>query len=80
MKYGNIIKKARMEKGIKQNFVAEKLGISTSAYYRIEAGETNITLDRADEIAHVLGMELVDLLRHKVSGTLNCKKSKRKGA
>jgi len=76
VEFGKVIKNARMSKGIKGKYVAGKLGISLSAYYRIESCETNITIDRADEISNILGMKLIDLLQYKVSDTLNKRKSK----
>jgi transcriptional regulator with XRE-family HTH domain len=73
VKYGQLIKTARMSKGIKGKFVAEKLRVSLSTYYEIEANRRSVTLERADEIAHILGMSLIDLLRHQVSESLKTK-------
>lgn len=70
MKYGRIIKSARISRGMKGKFVAEKLKVSINTYYQIEAGRRNVTMERAEEIAGILGMTLIDLLRHKVSETL----------
>ncbi len=40
---GDNIRKVRRLKELKQEYVAEKIGISTVAYGRIERGETDIS-------------------------------------
>ena len=70
-RYGAIIKSIRNAKGIKAKWVAEKIGVSISTYTEIEADRRNLTVERAGEIATVLGMTLPELLRHQVSETLN---------
>jgi putative transcriptional regulator len=41
-----------------QRDVAAALGISQSAYARIEAGKTNVSLDRARELSALLNVSL----------------------
>jgi len=60
--YGALIKKARNSKGIKAKWVAGQIGVSISTYTEIEAGRRSVTLERAEEIAKVLSMTLLDLL------------------
>lgn len=69
-KYGALIKAVRNSRGVKAVFIARKIGVSISTYTEIEAGRRNITLERADEIAAVMGMTLPELLRHEVSESL----------
>lgn len=69
-KYGVLIKAVRNSRGVKAVFIARKIGVSISTYTEIEAGRRNITLERADEIAAVMGMTLPELLRHEVSESL----------
>ena len=68
--YGSLIKAVRLSKGIKAKWVAEKIDVSVSTYSEIEADRRRVTLERAEEIAMVLGMTLPELLRFKVSETL----------
>jgi len=70
VKYGALIKSVRNSKGIKAKWVAEKIRVSISTYTEIEADRRNLTLERAEEIAVVLGMTLQELLRHQVSDSL----------
>jgi transcriptional regulator with XRE-family HTH domain len=52
----------RHSKGITQEQIAEKLGITPVAYSNIERGESNISMKRLEEIAEALEVELLDLL------------------
>ena len=47
--------------------MGEKLSLSTSAYCKIEYGETDLTLTRLNKIAEVLNMSALDLFR-KIDG------------
>lgn len=44
--------------------MSEKLNLSTSAYCKIEYGETDLTLTRLDKIAKVLGISALSLFSH----------------
>ena len=55
------IKFIRTFKGWTQETVADKLGISTRAYAKIERGETDVNLSRLQQIAKVMGIELSQL-------------------
>src|SRR5438105_4892722 len=63
MRLGERIRTERLIRGFSQEYVAEKLGISTSAYGNIERDEVSTTDDRLKQIAEVLGIKLEDLLR-----------------
>jgi transcriptional regulator with XRE-family HTH domain len=68
------IRKARVNKNFKQEDLAGFLGISQRAYSKIETGETQIKLERLEEIAKLLDVALVDLLPeglHQQIGTVN---------
>lgn len=56
------IRISRLEKTYKQEYMAEELGISQSAYSKIERGETDITVSQLRKIATVLGLTLLDLI------------------
>jgi len=52
---------ARKAKKLKVNEVASKLGISSSFYYKIEAGIRNPTMELAKNIADMYGKTVDDL-------------------
>lgn len=56
------IRRARLKKNYKQEDVAGFLGISQRAYSKIETGETQIKLDRLEELGKILDVSLHDLL------------------
>jgi len=58
MSIGNNIKKIRELKDIKREYVADQLGLSLSAYGKIERGATKIEADqeRTQKIADILGV------------------------
>lgn len=70
-KHGELIKKARINRGIKANWVASKLGVSESTYNALENGRRKLSLERAEKIANILGTTLTDILSQDVSETLN---------
>lgn len=47
----------REEKGLKQKFVSEAIGIAQASYCQIEKGITNPTVDNAKKIAKVLDFD-----------------------
>ena len=49
---------ARIKKGLTQKDVADKIGTKQSAIARLEAGNTNPTIDFLEKIASVLGAKL----------------------
>lgn len=53
-----ILKKTRKKAELTQAEVAEKAGITTNYYARIERGEVNPTVDVVDNIAKALKMNL----------------------
>lgn len=59
---GSRIKEARLEKGIKQNKMAELLGISVSTYSNYENNYREPKLDIIHQICEILGIELDELL------------------
>jgi len=59
-KIGANIKRIRIEKGIKQEYVATKLGVTKSAISRIENGDRDTTLKNVLQIADVLDEAAVE--------------------
>lgn len=61
---GQQLQLLRLEKNLTQEQMSEKLNLSTSAYCKIEYGETDLTLTRLDKIAKVLGISALALFSH----------------
>lgn len=60
------IEAIRREKGVKQEVIAERLGVSQQSYsgYFTETGDMKIS--RIQEIADILGVDLVDIVTYPV--------------
>lgn len=56
------IKQIRELKNITQEHVANQLGLSTRAYSKIETGETQLTINRLNEISSALGVAPLEIL------------------
>jgi len=61
-KIGKNLKKAREDKELTQEELAEKAGLSANYYAKIERGEINTTIDTLRKIAKALGVKSSDLL------------------
>jgi transcriptional regulator with XRE-family HTH domain len=61
-KIGSSIRKIREIKGLKQESVAMKLGLTTNGYGKIERGESQINLERLNQIAEVFDVNPSDIL------------------
>lgn len=61
---GANIKKARLSAGFTQEMLAEKIGISSVFYGRLERGERKPSLDFLHHTAQALGVSLFSLLNH----------------
>jgi len=56
------IKQIRELKNITQEHIANQLGLSTRAYSKIETGETQLTINRLNEISKILGIDPIEVL------------------
>ena len=56
------IKQIRELKNFTQEYVAQQLGLSTRAYSKIETGETQLTINRLNEISSILGVAPIEVL------------------
>ncbi|MEY3646935.1 MAG: hypothetical protein RL127_1643 [Bacteroidota bacterium] len=61
--YSMRIRKFRQLQDYSQEFMAMKMGITMSAYSKIERGKTELTLFRLTQIASVLQLDLMDFLK-----------------
>ena len=59
-KIGHQITRIRKSKDLTQANMAEELGMTTSAYSKIERGDTNPPINRLLEIAKVLEVDVAD--------------------
>jgi transcriptional regulator with XRE-family HTH domain len=56
------IKQIRELKNFTQEYVAQQLGLSTRAYSKIETGETQLTINRLNEISGIFGVPPMEVL------------------
>ena len=56
------IKQIRELKNFTQEHVAIQLGLTTRAYSKIEAGQTQLTINRLNEISAILGIDPLEVL------------------
>lgn len=61
MNVGNAIKKIRQEKGIRQNIIADKAGISNEYLSNIESGRRLPTLQSLEKICKALNISFLYL-------------------
>lgn len=54
---------ARVRAGVDVRVLADRIGVTTTTYYRYEAGARRIYLDRAAALASMLGCTVDDLMR-----------------
>ena len=62
-RFGRRLCDLRRERSIFQTVMAERIGMTQSAYSRLEPGQIDISVRRAAQIADALGMSLNELLR-----------------
>ncbi|MDR6560290.1 MULTISPECIES: helix-turn-helix transcriptional regulator [unclassified Arcicella] len=66
MKIGEKIRQARLLKGYSQENMAELLQISTTAFGDIERSKTELTISRAQKIASLLDIHVLELFGEEV--------------
>lgn len=64
MKLGEKIRVFRTLKGYSQEVMAESLKLSVAGYGKIERNETELTVNRLQQIAELLEVKLEDILQH----------------
>ena len=62
MEIGHKIKKVRELRNFTQEYMATQLSLSQEGYSKIEADKTKVSLERIEQIAKVLNIDLLDLL------------------
>jgi len=56
------LKQIRELKNLSQEFIATQLGLSVRAYSKIETGETQLTINRLNEISRIMGVDPIEVL------------------
>ena len=64
MKLGRRVRRFRTEKGLSQEKLAEKSGISSKYMSDLERGEANVSIQVLERIAANLGATTIDLLNN----------------
>lgn len=62
MKTQNKIRAVRTQQKISQEQMAEHLALTPQAYSKIESGKTKLSLDRIQQIAHILNIDVTELI------------------
>jgi transcriptional regulator with XRE-family HTH domain len=68
---GHKIKKLRELRNLTQEHMASSLGLSQSAYSRLELGETEITFSKLEKISEELGMKPEEIIAFNESMVFN---------
>ena len=71
LKIGHKIKKLRELRNLTQEYMASSLGLSQSAYSRMELGETEITFSKLEKISEELGMKPEEIIAFNESMVFN---------
>ena len=87
VRIGNLIREARLERGLTQHALACSLGTSQSAVARIEQGKQNLSMEMLEKISTALDSEIVTVVSNvplnmrieggkKLSGSIDVRTSK----
>lgn len=71
LKIGHKIKKLRELRNFTQSHMAEELGLSQSAYSKLELGESEITYNKLERVSEVLGMRPEEVIAFNESMVFN---------
>ena len=58
---GKALKNIRLEKGMTQEFLAEKVGIHPTYVGKLESGKNNVSIKMLFKISRALGVKLSDI-------------------
>lgn len=64
MKTQDKIRAIRTQQKLSQEQMAERLGLTSQAYSKIESGKTKLSLERIEQIAHILNIDVTELINH----------------
>lgn len=72
---GVVVSNKRLERGIDQADIADKMGLSQASYSRLESGKSSFSVDQMFECANALELSVEDLLSLVVNTVGNLKLS-----
>ena len=68
LKYGQVVRKMRLEKGISQETLADLSGLHRTYMSDVELGKRNVSLENIDRIANALDVSISEIFRQIESG------------
>ncbi len=68
LKYGQVVRKIRLEKGISQETLADLSGLHRTYMSDVELGKRNVSLENIDRIANALEVSISEIFRQIESG------------
>lgn len=68
MKTQDRIRAIRTQQKISQEQMAERLDLTPQAYSKIESGKTKLSLDRIQQIAQILNIDVTELIHNNDNG------------
>lgn len=68
MKTQDKIRPIRTQQKISQEQMAERLDLTPQAYSKIESGKTKLSLDRIQQIAQILNIDVTELIHNNDNG------------
>jgi transcriptional regulator with XRE-family HTH domain len=68
LKYGQVVRKIRLEKGISQETLADLSGLHRTYMSDVELGKRNVSLENIDRIANALGVSISEIFKQIESG------------
>lgn len=68
LKYGQVVRKIRLEKGISQETLADLSGLHRTYMSDVELGKRNVSLENIDRIANALEVSISEISKQIESG------------
>lgn len=68
IKYGQVVRKIRLEKGFSQEMLADLSGLHRTYMSDVELGKRNVSLENIDRIANALGVSISEIFKQIESG------------
>ncbi|HVX41402.1 MAG TPA: helix-turn-helix transcriptional regulator [Gemmatimonadaceae bacterium] len=60
--FGATVRRLRIQRGMSQETLAELAGVSRNFEGSVERGESSLSLDAAERLAHALGVRLSEII------------------
>ena len=64
--YGDFIRAQREQRGLSQQQIADKIGVSRSTYLSVERGTKELSLSEAEMLARLFGVTVDELLQNRI--------------